>query len=178
MKRNIIRVGDRVRVINPSLRVKRVGYPLHFREIPLPDYATEIIKLLPRDGSIWTVNEIATVEDALKKYEVRRQNFGGPIRSIHYHPQDLSMDEYEFGFPASRVCPKIGHIGTVTDVVTRKTGHRSAGIVDWETGMQDPPHLANEKTHRIATVEFDSDILQSVFASYCIENLLKVEAND
>lgn len=75
----IIREGDTVRIVNPRW-IKRVGYPLHWREIDAEEKARAMLKAadMPfRDIPRYFLQAVA-------KLEVERQGFGGNERSIHY----------------------------------------------------------------------------------------------
>lgn len=104
MKKQVIRIGDTVRIIN-SKAVRRVGYPLVWYDLihkveedPQVRLAYEI---LTGQGRLSEVQEQADLkgflnfkEDSLPRYflqacaklRVEQRRFGGNTRSLHYYP--------------------------------------------------------------------------------------------
>lgn len=139
-----IRVGDRVRVVTPKLFV-RCGYPLAFDAV-LTEVRTNHLAVteayLKSVGVQMPVTTWKAPPQAVEKvlravaYElVRQQGYGGKDRRI------LTVDKPEWACVTR----------AVTAVRFVKTGVYNHGYQDY-SGEYQPPHLSNEKTHRILTL--------------------------
>lgn len=141
----IIRVGDRVKVINPEF-VVRVGYPLSFsaaKEWVRANCSQDFERLVAFDGGVtelsdpWSGREEQRILSALAKLYQRHMGYGGRERTIH----------------TRRIDEEAGRTYAVTDRRVVKTGdyfppscyheHTYDGI-EYEYY---PGGLDNEKTH-------------------------------
>lgn len=168
MKPPIIRPGDVVTINEEAFkhrRVKRVGYPMDYREIDLPPHLQSFVDTLKANKYSYQV------EVALKKYWVKVNNFGGRERTVHfYEPQDVERYDVEFPEYFSIYAPT-PDTWTVDAVRSKKTGiYHPPSVGGYEEPEYDPGYLGSEKTVRIARVSSGND-----FAWYLTEDLQKVE---
>lgn len=161
---NIIRVGDKVKILNPELFV-RCGYELTPNNEDLQsevmdkykDKIDEFIKslfgpiqkvnasiLFEEEYSYWDDQDVNTLEskiiNALCYYEVKRKGFGGKERKIY----------------ATHVNKMKDIIGKVVKIKFHKTGTYIPGSYSYsayDLSDYDPAYLENEKTHKILIVQ-------------------------
>lgn len=152
-RKNVIRVGDRVKIIDP-LQFVRVGYALtveDVRESHITQDQAHLLKQLINstgyklDYTMFPDSEYSRLETALARLILKTKKFGGPDRSVHTQ----YMIEY------------LGKLGTV-----RAKRYVKTGIYQNGTSYQgyyddypeyEPPYLKNEKTVVIYQIEIDSD---------------------
>jgi hypothetical protein len=139
----IIRVGDAVRIKPGAKRVKRVGYPLDYREVELPEEWSKFL-----DSLSYTKYREDAREALLKHYVASRQ-FGGRDRTVHFWEGDQENFSSEFDVSIDTYS-KPG-TPTVMQIKYKKTG-----IYDppsW-TGLDpDTGCLHNENTVKIVQVD-------------------------
>src|SRR5574343_291263 len=164
---DIIRIGDKVKIINPELFV-RCGYELVpgdlYEEIA-KKYKEQIDNFLrsvfgpPKSKMInsdvfgelrseFYNQDVYTVEgkiiDALCYYEVKRRKFGGNERKIYTEPDEKCKNK----------------IGIVERIKFVKTGIYSPGYEsggNWACEPEwHPPYLKDETTHKILTVKINN----------------------
>lgn len=162
MKKDVIRIGDTIRVLKP-LWVKRVGYPLVWTDLidevqqdPRTRQALEVLgiyePLQQRDGNRLTFLSIDPNEEhphefvrAVARLRVEQRRFGGNVRSIHYVP--LAPEGSWLDMLLTHA-PHHGYVGREFEVLGKriaKTGTRfaaSGSDEDWEPGG-----LENCRTH-------------------------------
>tara|TARA_Y100000310_G_C20698933_1_gene827876 strand:- start:5569 stop:6150 length:582 start_codon:yes stop_codon:yes gene_type:complete len=149
---NIIRVGDKVRVINPEFFV-RCGYPKDFNDVAADisvRYRTNIERLMAEVGIVPDLfsNEgdraFQKIAKALAYAKLKKEGFGGSIRSIYTQRKD----EHE------------GREFRVDRIFFVKTGKRVPGHVRPMGDVEDYelPYLANEKTHKILHIYANDSI--------------------
>lgn len=172
MKREVIRVGDSVRVLR-SRFIKRVGYPLvwydimdEVREDPKTWDAyclLEEISSKPKEDGLFHAKLDREMMpqyfvQACAKLEVARRNFGGNERTIHYLPprsEELHSWETNPNYD--------GCVLTVIKKRLAKTGKRfpSRGGVDSQGEYWDEPGgLDDCKTHVLLTLACGYEIEQ------------------
>lgn len=174
MKREVIRVGDSVRVLR-SRFIKRVGYPLVWHEI---------MDEVEKDEKVWKAycllkgisSESGEIKvglfvfsekrDSMPRYfvqacaklEVARRNFGGDERTIHYLPPPT--DELNWW----ESCPNYdGGVFTVIKKRLAKTGKRfpsSGGVCSDGEYWDEPGGLDDCKTHVLLTLAVGYEIEQ------------------
>lgn len=172
MKREVIRVGDRVRVLR-SRFIKRVGYPLVWYEI------MDEVRADPKTWQAYCLLEGITSEpkedgffyakldrdkmpryliQACAKLEVERRGFGGNERTIHYLPPPT--DELH----SWETCPNYdGSVLTVIKKRLAKTGKRFAargGVCSDGEYWDEPGGLDDCKTHVLLTLAVGHEIEQ------------------
>jgi hypothetical protein len=145
----VYHVGDRVRILEP-LQVIRVGYPLT-KEDALraveKEYAQQVsdfivsitgkpVKLTNTDPRL-----CADLFEALALYWIRSRGFGGKERKIYTEANERFRDTSGWTVRSKR------HVKTGTYC----NGGYSGGY-DGEPDY-DPPHLSNEQTHTLLTIE-------------------------
>jgi len=153
-RKDIIRVGDMVRVITPEVFV-RCGYPLDFKEArehvdaEMEQSIWDIIKALSTMGDKRRNDRIfkrkprvyRRILNALTYDYVSLKGFGGNERSIY-----------------TRSVPELaGSMRSVCGIRYVKTGTRYAGYGGKSFGFGDyddyePPGLANAKTHKLLRI--------------------------
>lgn len=148
-KEDVIRVGDRVKVVNPRW-IKRIGYPLIWTDL------TEEVETDPRTMEALKVMGFKVnfhkgpPPDFVKTVammRVHQRGFGGPDRTIHYHP--IAADDATF-MDSIDMVPHHGYVGRTVLVLGKqlaKTGVRLSGYGDYEDYT--PPELTEVKTHII-----------------------------
>lgn len=164
MKKQVIRVGDKVEIINPRW-IKRIGYNLIWTEL------IEEVKTDPRTFEamraigMWggqTVFE--SIPDdvpfdlvrAIAKYRVKERGFGGNERKIHYFTEKDDQGPFNCCWSQKRGILRVVGKGFA------KTGIRipSCGGYDSWTGeyWEETGGLADCKTHIILRLENGYDI--------------------
>lgn len=136
---DIIRVGDRVKVLTPWVFV-RCGYPKTVR-----DYLETVNMDLVTDAmETWGFSEADNlyweIKTAVARAMLRRDGFGGPVRKIHHKAsEDLR-----------------GAVGTVTAKRYVVTGIYTTESVFSPDGLPEftGPYLANPKRIPILSVKF------------------------
>ncbi len=149
-KKDVIRVGDKVRIKEPNMFV-RCGYPLTFddmRKEVEQKYSADISKFLyslkiPCGGNYFNLNqnfknsrEFEKVRDALAYYFLKQKKFGGNERNVYTKVNELYRNVEV----------------SVVGIQFVKTGIYYAGYSGsiWEEGA--PPELCNQETHKILHV--------------------------
>lgn len=134
MKRDIIRIGDTVKIINPRYII-RVGYPKILTDyIPeVEDKYQDILKNIPREA-------YNKVKMALAYAIAVKDKFGGSERSVHFdNALELANKEFQ-----------------VIDIRYVKTGKYCSGGYNsggWDgEGDYDPPYLCDIKCHKILCI--------------------------
>lgn len=162
MKKDVIRIGDTIRVLKP-LWVKRVGYPLVWTDLidevqqdPRTRQALEVLgiyqPLQRREGDRLVFQSPNPNEEhprefvrAVARLRVEQRRFGGNVRSIHYMP--LAPEDARLDMLCTHQ-PHHGYVGRKFEVTGKrvaKTGIRFAAGgsgEDWEPGG-----LENCRTH-------------------------------
>ncbi len=188
-KKNVYRIGDRVRIIEPRF-VERVGYPLVWPML-MDEFKAKLSQC--RDAMRFLIDGVPS-EEALKfslracdeadaadkeflkglcMAAVRMRGFGGNERALHYYADGPyeHMRNCELTVTAKRVC-KTG---------TRFAGHSSysyEGEYDYENGG-----LSDEKTHTLLTVEYmeieaaNVELVRAVEPMFYIRNAKSVVGN-
>lgn len=161
-KKQVIRIGDRVRVLR-SRFVKRVGYPLVWYEIQDEVEKDEktwqaycLLQGLSPKGkeNAWPF-EIKHLRDKMPRYliqacaklEVERRGFGGKERTIHYWPVERAHEPAAYG---TRVPNYAGRVFSVIGKRVAKTGKRfpsSGGVHHDGEYWDEPGGLDDCKTH-------------------------------
>lgn len=175
--KNIIRVGDQVKIIVPNVFV-RCGYPLTVQkvkdEVITKEQKDAIITMLKAFDIHYneyiadlalTLNYNTSGTEAYDKVlhtlsmEVLRQKkWGGRDRKIYIKPEP----EY-----LNRVCNVISKRVVKTGTYTSGGGGYSSYDGDWE---YEPPYLSNEKTHVILKVYVDTlDLIMTMGREFEIE---------
>lgn len=173
MKREVIRVGDSVRVLR-SRFIKRVGYPLVWYdimdEVQEDEKAWKAYCLLQglsseaeEKAGLFTVRHL---RDSMPRYfiqacaklEVERRGFGGNERTIHYLPPPT--DELH----SWETCPNYdGCVLTVIKKRLAKTGKRfppRGGVCSDGEYWDEPGGLDDCKTHVLLTLACGYEIEQ------------------
>jgi hypothetical protein len=152
MKKDIIRVGDKVRVVTPRVFV-RCGYPKTIPEeakIVAQEFRQEIDALLVKTEvmssgcstihlhahqSIWPQRAFDKICAEIAHARLRRNGFGGRNREI-YDEEDPSLE---------------GEVFVVHQVRFVKTGIYNSGRFSHCDYYEDyePPYLSNQETHKI-----------------------------
>ena len=157
MKKDVIRIGDTVRVLRPRW-VKRVGYPLVWTDlvddVRSDPRTTEALKLLGMDE----VDELRSdgcsqFVRAVAMARVEQRRFGGNERSIHYLRVG-SADESSLDLIASNCVPHHGYVGREVEVLSKRTVKTGVRFPSW-SGRSGPDYeyeyepggLDNCKTH-------------------------------
>lgn len=160
--KNIIRVGDRVKVVTPTFFL-RCGYPITIDEEAdrvLEEHQAAISKFLqetvkcssfyPEGGySIhFVVDEhmhrkaSREIARSLAYIRCKQKGFGGKQRQLHTEERPDYKDQE----------------GTVRKIRYVKTGEYvpacGGGYNPWGECDYDPPYLAEDKTHKILSVQF------------------------
>ena len=155
---NIIRIGDRVKIINPRF-IKRVGYNLSPNEIDdsivdvalVRNFLDDFSELITGGKSGYEYkNDIPRqIIHALKYFYVDLKDFGGNERKIHYY------DENECVKYNSHI-----NIMKVIDKRVVKTGTYETECVDesdyfqgYYSGVYSKRSLVNTKTHVLIKLE-------------------------
>jgi len=162
-KRDIIRIGDEVEIINPIF-VKRVGYPLSIEDIEkelIKEHGDEIRDFLIKIGVCKTSsydifdNENnrqyipVKILNEMARIMLRSRGFGGDERSLHTEEKPEVK---------GKRCRILGRKVVKTGIHTAgHTYHSYDGDTDY-----DPPYLADEKTHLLFFV--DEITRQSIFS--------------
>lgn len=158
-KEDIIRIGDKVKIINPRI-IDRVGYPTSVEDIIRNEFTKEdadkVDELITHLSGLKPLNPYDktwyyTKREYLFNYIIRecayirlkRKGFGGNERSIHYKEIADELIHLEF---------------VVVDKKLHKTGKRIAGSPAYFNGSYDMdaegPTFKEEATHIILTVEW------------------------
>jgi hypothetical protein len=170
MKKHIYRRGDKVRIVEPKL-VRRVGYPLMWREITDEQLYADprIMRALRAFGLTRHVpfGCTAAVSDniprhlqlAFAKEYVLKHGFGGNERSIHYYGGEHMPDNVAF----PTIWLDYYGVGTVHEVLTTrrvKTGTRFAGYTQGYGDDEDyhPGGLAGMKVHTLLKLSGEVEI--------------------
>lgn len=151
MKKQVFKVGDRVKIINPEI-ILRVGYPLDKKAVKTTvfkaDQKNEIRNLINKFGfysSAFPGSDRAKlfdfsyfddifdqIEDVLAYFTLRKLGFGGRERTLH-----------------TVIYPELkDQIGFISDKNVVKTGTYEYGRAYSEIDY-DPPYLSNVKSHVI-----------------------------
>jgi hypothetical protein len=161
----IIRIGDKVRILEPNLFV-RCGYPLcldDMRKIVVRDHSGNIENLLKLVGEVSSITfledndnpsrEFDKIRDVLAYILLKKKHFGGTRRSIHTEVNEKLR----------------GKIVEVIDIFFVKTGTYSPdSYYSWD-GEYEPPYLANEETHKILSFDKLENIYPSNYKFPAIE---------
>lgn len=152
-KRTVYHVDDLVRIINPQV-VKRVGYPLTKEQAvdaAEKEYNEKIYAFM-RDISVspneFTVHDAdprlyGDLVDAVSSYWLRLNGYGGKERKIY-----TETDERIRNTSGWRVLSKrIVKTGTYSN-----GGYFGGSLWDMEPDYV-PPHLSNEQSHVLLTIE-------------------------
>lgn len=162
MKRDIIRVGDRVRIVNPDIFI-RCGYPLTKEDILRNYLKKEDIKVIENflahfeiyqpyislnkktlceiDDNPTYTRVFDRVADAVAYGVLSKKGFGGRERKIYT----------EFDATLSNAT------ATVIERKVVNTGNYEPGWYDSYGGDGEMPSLTNQKSHVIFEVLIDSD---------------------
>lgn len=140
-RRDIIRVGDSVRVVSPEF-VVRVGYPRDVESYATPEVEDAVAEMLTKLGcpSPYTKRGFRKVVDSVAYCLAKRNGFGGNERSLHLEskPELLNqvfvVDAVRTVMTGSYYPPSGGYGGY-------------EGDYDWEPGG-----LSNAKAHRLLTL--------------------------
>jgi len=181
---NIIRIGDRVKIINPEI-VIRVGYPMSFDEAcEAVDklYRNEIIEFLNK--TIYQQEDVPLYKLTLASYineneYVKSQTYKKVVKAIAYE----HMQQKGFGGREKKIFTEVrqdllGKIAKVEKIFIRKTGIYFApsggydsysGEYDWEPGGLD-----KMKTHKI--LELDHWLSNGVIGSGWEAHYVKIES--
>lgn len=151
-KKDIIRVGDYVRVVKPN-RFLRCGYPLTIHDVmpevhrmvsetDLTDYICSALEV--NHQQLDEYGKFNTFLRNIAYCKLRQKKFGGRNRSIHT-VFDPSLQDV---------------VGKVSIIKYHKTGMYVPGscytTIDSEYDC-DPPFLSNEKTHKILSITYVSN---------------------
>jgi hypothetical protein len=139
MKSDIIRVGDRVRIVNPEMFV-RCGYPLSWNDAELAvskQYCHMIYEFLANTG-LYVGVDIYHIENDIKHAFAKRwlqsRGYGGNVRSIYTEYDEFQKDRtftvYEIRYVRSGV-------------------YRPGYISGYEEPEYNPAYLDKIKTHKI-----------------------------
>lgn len=170
MKKQVIRVGDTVRIVN-SLAVRRVGYPLVWydllEEVEADPRTRAAYETLTGHDSVIEKREhfpILKVKEgsmpsyflqACAKLRVEQRNFGGKERTLHYFPWTPEGQIWSGGAAPNMT----GFVFSVSSKRVVKTGTRRpeiAGTTRSYDGPEDwvePGGLDDMKTHVLLTLE-------------------------
>lgn len=128
MRRNVIREGDRVKVIRAEV-LTRCGYPK-----AVADYMTQAKEILDKTGEKFGRRETDRIVREITYGLARRDHFGGRERTLHLS----AMPEL------------LGEVLPVEKVRTVRTGYYFG---PWGNGEDyEPGGLDNMKAHRIAVL--------------------------
>lgn len=161
MKKDIIRVGDWVKVVNPQEFI-RCGYPLSFQDEKTEvyeKYSKKVEEFLHNEiglgvklfGDLKSLTEVDAAVDkicgAIAYETLKRKGFGGRSRQI-YTKENKNI---------------LGKEGCVSRIKFHKTGEyyspSGGGEYDYESGG-----LRNEKTHKILEVNVFFDTVFKIEA--------------
>jgi hypothetical protein len=146
MKKQTIKVGDRVRILEPKF-VGRVGYPLIYGmlmdEVENDPKVIEALSILDVRGG---QNVPHYLHIAIAKLRVEQRNFGGRERTIHYEADGV-FQEYARG----AVCEVTGRRVVKTGTYYPASRGGSSSDYDWEP---EPGGLADCKTHVLLRTSF------------------------
>lgn len=170
MKKQVIRIGDTVRIVNP-LAVRRVGYPLVWYDLvdevkadPKVRQAYRLLTGKPDPAVPVKKFEFLSVEDlelpsyfvkACAMLRVEQRNFGGNERTLHYY---RPVPQGECFITDTYTPDMTGYVSEVVGKRVVKTGRRfppSQGTSDTYYGEEYwdiPGGLDDEKTHVLLTV--------------------------
>jgi hypothetical protein len=160
MKREVIRVGDTVRVLRPRW-VKRVGYPIVWTdlvdEVRSDPRTIEAVKVLGLSDYLLEDERPSGFVRAVAMARVEQRDFGGNERSIHYATL-AAEDEDPLTLICSDQVPHHGYVGRELIVTSKrvvKTGTRFPAYSgrsgpDYEYDYE-PGGLDNCKTHVLLT---------------------------
>lgn len=152
-RKNVIRVGDRVKIIDP-LQFVRVGYPLTVENV-IENHITQdhrylLQQLINSTGyktdRLSTDPEYSRLETALARLILKTKKFGGPERKVH----TKYVAEYA-GKEATVRSKRYVKTGTY------QSGSSFQGYYD-DYPEYEPPYLKNEKTVVIYELDIDSDV--------------------
>jgi hypothetical protein len=163
MKKRPYQSGDRIRILRPRI-IKRVGYPLHFRE--LREEARQLLNALPPQA-LGVTSYRQDLVDALAKELVAARRFGGSTRSLHYYSiseekaADLSNNMWadliaheEDDWSVPRLDPT-GLECSVIDKYVRYTGeHFGPSYGGYDSDDFEPGGLANSKAQVILKTRY------------------------
>lgn len=164
MKREVIRIGDTVRVLRSRL-VKRVGYPIVWYDLMEEVEQSErvwqaycLLQGLSLEGEEKAgLFEIKHPRENMPRYylkacamlEVERRDFGGKVRSLHYYPtwpvEGGSTAQYLKGAPD--MAGGIYMVDSKRVVKTGKRFHASGGVSHDGEYWGKPGGLEDCKTH-------------------------------
>lgn len=162
-KEDIIRIGDKVKIINPRI-IDRVGYPKSVEDIIRNEFTKEDadkvdglishLSGLPRNIFTPYNKSYDLKREHLFDYIVRecayirlkRNGFGGNARTIHYKEIANDIKDLEFDVVGKKLA---------------KTGTRVGGTPEYFNGSYDidaeGPSFNEEATHIILTVEWHDE---------------------
>lgn len=153
---NIIRQGDRVRIVRPMV-VTRVGYPLGIEDgiqYVRSNMGQAIDALVPNsDLKLFAdppyQHERHQIERALALIWLKQKRYGGPVRSVHVE-EAPSLE---------------GRTAFVLNVKTRYTGTYNHGFTDWQ-GEHTPAYLGSPVVHRIAELDIMPNESGKIWSEY------------
>lgn len=141
MKKDVIRIGDTVRVLRPRW-VKRVGYPLVWTdlvdEVRSDPRTTEALKVLGLSDRELQSERTSQFVRAVAMARVEQQRFGGNERSIHYQRVG-SADESALDLIASNCVPHHGYVGRELNVISKRTVKTGKRFPAW-SGRSGPDY--------------------------------------
>ena len=169
MKKDIIRVGDKVKIIKPEFFV-RCGYPLCLQDacdIVKETYKEKICDFIQNIG-ITTTKLFSTIEndnDFLNTFDkivkalaydyVRANKFGGAERTIHTITEEVFQNKF-------MIVKEIQLVKTGIYIGTYSFGYE---------GEFDPPYLSDQKTHKILTLDTPQYHYQISYNGFKIEDI-------
>ena len=158
MKKEVIRIGDTVRIIN-SKAIRRVGYPLVWydlmREVEEDPLTRQAYNLLVGAKDVEPGLFVLSLKDfelpryflqACAKLRVEQQGFGGNTRSLHYYPwppEGCMWSESSAPNMTGQVHEVQGKRVVKTGIRFPATGGQHHGGEYWD----EPGGLDNEQTH-------------------------------
>jgi hypothetical protein len=173
MKRNIIRKGDRVKVVNPEFFI-RCGYPMTKEDVL---------------RSVLKTGDVKKIEDFLSDFGIYQHFFAIPGTDIKHTLEtraytqvfDRVADALAYGILAAKrfggrerkvfTEKKEQYLNAEGTVVGRKvvnSGYYQPGWSDEYEG--EPAYLTNQKTHVIFDVELDYNPEQKIWYPYtCLQ---------
>lgn len=157
-KRDVIRVGDTVRVLRPRW-VTRVGYPLVWTdlvdEVRADPRTAEALKVLGLPDSELDDERQGSLVRAVAMARVEQRGFGGNARSIHYMPIGAEDDDPLTLISTNKV-PCHGYVGRELIVTSKRVVKTGVRFPAWGSGSgpdyhYEPGGLDNCKTHVLLT---------------------------
>ncbi len=139
-KKNLLRVGDWVEIVNPKV-VTRVGYTY-----AVSDYKGRADELFGRELRQHIRGEFRLIDRALDQIAyglAKSDGFGGRDRTLHL-VEDPTLLGRQFQIYRVRIA-KTGHYEP--GYISHDTGHFAS---DWAEGV--PAYLSSIQTHRLITL--------------------------